>query len=65
MERESDADVVLRTAERRSVTLSRAEIDELQKSPKSLMPDSVLADLTAQEAADLLAFVRSLPGEPE
>ncbi len=59
MERESGELVVLRTAERQLVELRRSELDELQKSPKSLMPDAVLSDLTAQEAADLLAFIRS------
>lgn len=59
MEKESPQNIQLRTADRRSVSLPRSEIDELQKSTRSLMPENVLADLTAQEAADLLAFIRS------
>ena len=31
----------------------------MQKSPKSLMPERVLSDLTAQEAADLFEYIRS------
>ena len=60
LESESAAEIVLRTTEARSITITRAEIDELQKSTRSLMPDNVLADLTAQEAADLLAFIRAV-----
>ena len=62
--RESKTEVVLRTADKKEVTLPRAEIDELSKSPKSLMPDGILADLTAQEAADLMAYIRQLAAAP-
>jgi len=64
MERQSDSEVVLKMADRQQVTIARSEIEELQKSTKSLMPDGVLADLTADEAADLLAFIHSLVGSP-
>lgn len=57
---ESTQDVVLRQADGRSLTLKRDSLDEFQRSSRSLMPDGVLADLTAAEAADLLAFIRSL-----
>ncbi|MEY3458927.1 MAG: Soluble aldose sugar dehydrogenase YliI precursor [Planctomycetota bacterium] len=57
---ESPEQVVLRQADARSVTLKRQDLDEFQRSSRSLMPDGVLADLTAAEAADLLAFIRSL-----
>ena len=60
MESQSAAQVVLRMADRQLITIAVAEIDELQKSSKSLMPDGVFADLTAQEAADLLGFIRSM-----
>jgi len=52
--------VVLKTAERKTIRIARDDIDEIQKSKKSLMPDRILSDLTAQEAADLLAYIRSL-----
>jgi hypothetical protein len=32
----------------------------MKRSNKSLMPDQVLSDLTAQEAADLFEYLRSL-----
>lgn len=60
MESQSASQVVLRMADRQLVTVATTDIDELQKSTRSLMPDSVFADLTAQEAADLLEFIRSI-----
>lgn len=59
LERTDDA-IVLKTAERMTIRVPRAEIDALQKSPKSLMPDQILSDLTAQEAADLLEYIGSV-----
>ena len=34
--------------------------EEMRKSDKSLMPERVLSDLTAQEAADLFEYIRHL-----
>ena len=60
LESQSEAEAVLRTADRQLVTVAKLEIEEMNKSTKSLMPDGVLSDLTKDEAADLLAFIRSL-----
>ena len=60
IESQSPSQVVLRLADRQQITIAATDIDELQKSTKSLMPDGVLADLTAQEASDLLVFIRSI-----
>jgi putative heme-binding domain-containing protein len=57
---QSDREVVLKTLERQVIRLPRASIEELRRGDKSLMPDRVLSDLTAQEAADLLVYIRSL-----
>ncbi|MCA9124353.1 MAG: PQQ-dependent sugar dehydrogenase [Planctomycetaceae bacterium] len=56
----SDEAVVLKTAERKLIRVPGAEIEELQKSLSSLMPDRILSDLTAQEAADLIEYIRSV-----
>ena len=64
LEHESPREVVLRTAEKRKLTLARDDIDELQTSPRSLMPEFLLSDLTAQQAADLLAYLQSLGAAP-
>ncbi|HVX15865.1 MAG TPA: PQQ-dependent sugar dehydrogenase [Pirellulales bacterium] len=55
----NDRRVVLKTVEKQTVAVNRDEIDEMIRSEKSLMPDGVLSDLTAQEAADLLEYIRS------
>jgi putative heme-binding domain-containing protein len=60
LEKQTDTEVVLRAADRQLVTVAKKDIEEMQKSARSLMPDGVLADLTAAEAADLLAYVKSL-----
>ena len=60
IDKQNDEEVVLRTAERKTIRLPKSEIEQLKKSSKSLMPDQILGDLTAQEAADLLEYVRSL-----
>jgi putative heme-binding domain-containing protein len=65
MESQSASQVVLRMADRQLVAIAAADIDELQKSTRSLMPDGVFADLTAQEAADLLVFIRSITEVPK
>jgi len=57
---QNDKDIVLKTPEKKLERLSRDSLAEMQKSPKSLMPDRILSDLTAQEAADLFAYIQSL-----
>ena len=56
---QTDDEVVLKTAERKTIRVPKSEIDEMKKSPLSLMPEGILSDLTAQEAADLLAWFGS------
>jgi putative heme-binding domain-containing protein len=50
-------EVVLRDGQNREVTLATGTVEELRPSRMSLMPDGQLAGLTAQEAADLLAYL--------
>jgi len=61
---QNENEIVIKTTEKKLEKLSRDSISEMQKSPKSLMPDRILSDLTAQEAADLFAYVHSL-GSPQ
>jgi len=56
---QNENEVVIKTPERQVVRLARKNIEELAKSTKSLMPDRILSDLTAQEAADLFEYIRS------
>ncbi len=55
----SDEEVALKTIEKQIVRIPRTEIDEIRKSTQSLMPERMLSDLTAQEAADLLSYLRA------
>lgn len=63
LERTADH-VRIRTARKENLTIKTTDIDEVHKSKLSLMPNGVLGDLTAQEAADLLTYLRSLGAAP-
>jgi putative heme-binding domain-containing protein len=56
----NDAGVELRDVENRTIRVPAAEVEALLPQPKSLMPELVLSEVTAQDAADLLAFLASL-----
>jgi len=52
--------VVLRDGQCKEIILAANDVVEFQPSRASLMPDGQLADLTAQEAADLIEYLASL-----
>jgi len=54
--------VSIKTLTKELFQLRRREIQALRMEPGSLMPTLLLRDLTAQEAADLLAYLASLKG---
>jgi putative heme-binding domain-containing protein len=55
--------MTLRDAQGKDVVLAAADVEEVRPSRVSLMPDGQLGELTAQEAADLVAYLASLkPG---
>ena len=56
--------ITLQTADGKTVTVAASDIEEQQKSRTSLMPEGVLGDLNAQEAADLLAFIQTIASTP-
>jgi putative heme-binding domain-containing protein len=56
---QTEQQFVLKTVERQLVPIARRNIEEMIKSEKSLMPERILSDLTAQEAADLFEYIRS------
>jgi uncharacterized repeat protein (TIGR03806 family) len=63
----TDKQLVLVTVDAKEVTLAMEDVDLLVRQPKSLMPDLLLRDLTAQQVADLLAFLvsqRKVPNSP-
>lgn len=51
--------VVIRGDDGKETTLARARIEVLRPSPKSIMPEGLLDDLTEQQARDLFAYLRS------
>jgi putative heme-binding domain-containing protein len=60
----TDKDFIIRTAEKQTLRIPRQSVDEMRKSEQSLMPERILSDLTAQEAADLLDYLRSQAPPP-
>ncbi len=57
-------EIVIKTVERQIVRIARENVEEMTRSEKSLMPERVLSDLTAQEAADLFEYIRSQGSAP-
>lgn len=51
--------LVLRTLDGQDTTLRQAEIESLQPTGRSLMPEGLLDDLTDQQLRDLFAYLRS------
>jgi len=56
----SEKQVVIKDANARLITVPAGDVAALEPQQKSLMPELVLRDVTAQDAADLLAFLTSL-----
>ncbi len=57
-------EIVLKDALAKIVTVPSADVDSFTPARESLMPRGLLAEFTAQQAADLLAFLDSL-GRPK
>lgn len=57
---QNDREVTLREATGTLVTMPVDEIEQLVPQRKSLMPELLVRDLTAQQVADLLAYLSSL-----
>ena len=53
----TDAAVVLKDAQGKTVKIPRDQVEQLAPQSRSLMPELLLRDLTAQQAADLLEFL--------
>ena len=58
--RETDTEMVIRSADGRNHRINKDEIESRRVQAESLMPNGLVADITAQEVADLLAFLESL-----
>ena len=60
---QTPASLVLRDAQNRLETIAAGDVEQQAMKPTSLMPDGLLHDLTAQQAADLLEFLSGLKGK--
>jgi putative heme-binding domain-containing protein len=56
----TEKEVVLTVVGDKEVRVPTATVERLAPQPKSLMPELLLRDLTAEQAADLLEFLSSL-----
>jgi putative heme-binding domain-containing protein len=54
---ESATSITLRGQEGKEQVLLRSELEELQSSGKSMMPEGLEKDLSKQDLADLIAYV--------
>ena len=59
LQKTNDA-VVLKDAQGKTIRFPIGEVEQFAPQPRSLMPDLLLRDLTAQQVADLLEFLASL-----
>ncbi|HEX5444915.1 MAG TPA: PVC-type heme-binding CxxCH protein, partial [Pirellulales bacterium] len=56
----NDDRLVLKDAKGQLITIAAGDVAALEAQTKSIMPELVLRDVTAQDAADLLAYLTSL-----
>jgi putative membrane-bound dehydrogenase-like protein len=57
---QNKSSITLRGADGKQLRLDAKKVESLTKSEKSIMPELVLRDVTAQDAADLLAYLMTL-----
>jgi putative membrane-bound dehydrogenase-like protein len=57
---ETASSITLRRAEKAEDTILRSQIDEIQATAKSLMPENLETQLNRQEVADLIAYLQSV-----
>jgi putative membrane-bound dehydrogenase-like protein len=58
---ESAAGVTLRRAEGKEDYILRSQIEEMTSTGKSLMPEGLEKDISPEQMADLMAFIKSAP----
>jgi putative membrane-bound dehydrogenase-like protein len=56
---ETAASITLRRAENQTDTLLRQEIDEIQSTGQSLMPEGMERELSVQDVADVISFLKN------
>ena len=59
----NEEEIVLRDARLETIRVATDEIETMEPLTKSIMPERLLGDMTAQEAADLLEYLSTLRGD--
>jgi putative membrane-bound dehydrogenase-like protein len=57
---ETASSIILRRAENSEDTILRSQIEEIQATAKSLMPENLETQLSKEEVADLISYLRSV-----
>jgi len=61
---EGDSTVTLVDSQGKAFTINREDIDELQTSPNSLMPEELNKEITPDQMRHLIAYVTSRRASP-
>lgn len=56
---ETESEITLRQPEGRQQTLPRSQVEEMRVTGKSLMPEGLEKDVSVEQMADIIAFLRS------
>ena len=56
----NESEVVLKDAKNKLIHLSSEQVEQIAPQQRSLMPDLLLRDMTAEQVADLIAFLEGL-----
>jgi putative heme-binding domain-containing protein len=62
---ESDAGITLVTSEGKTVTLARRDLESLNSSGTSLMPEGIERQISLQQMSDLIAYLKNWRDVPE
>jgi putative heme-binding domain-containing protein len=62
---ETGASVTLRRAEKAEDVILRSEIDSIEATAKSVMPENLETQLTKQDLADLIAYLQAVALPPK
>jgi putative membrane-bound dehydrogenase-like protein len=60
---ETASSITLRRAEKAEDTILRSQIDEIQATTKSVMPEGLEMQLTKQDVADVIAYLQGVAGK--
>jgi putative heme-binding domain-containing protein len=54
---DTETELVVSDAQAKSHAIAKDDIELIQASPKSVMPEMLMSGMTAQQAADMLQFL--------